>query len=75
MFRANHVGTPITSFTQMAWATSNRLGCSIARCASDIVAVCRYLEKGNIVEKNVYVPGNTCASCRNNCVSSLGLCI
>ncbi|VDO61759.1 unnamed protein product [Heligmosomoides polygyrus] len=41
-FKAQHVGTPIASFTQMAWAASRRLGCAVVRCPTVYAAVCNY---------------------------------
>ncbi|CAJ0600880.1 unnamed protein product [Cylicocyclus nassatus] len=75
VFREKHVGTAIVSFTQMAWATTRYLGCSIAKCESDYVAVCRYQPRGNIVEENVYKPGTTCTLCTTSCDTNLGLCL
>ncbi|KHJ89221.1 hypothetical protein OESDEN_10960 [Oesophagostomum dentatum] len=57
----------------MAWATTNKVGCSIVKCLNEYVVDCRYLEKGNVVEKQVYVPGalcSMCAKCNEN-----GLCV
>ncbi|CAJ0593903.1 unnamed protein product [Cylicocyclus nassatus] len=60
MFRKAHVKTPIESFTQVGWARTKSLGCSIVTCESDYVVICRYYPKGNIVGENVYIPGDTC---------------
>ncbi|EYC30776.1 hypothetical protein Y032_0004g1765 [Ancylostoma ceylanicum] len=63
VFRPFHVGAPISSFTQMGWASSNKLGCSIVRCTTEnrYVGVCRYRAGGNIVNSNVYQVGNPCS--------------
>ncbi|RCN48866.1 SCP-like protein [Ancylostoma caninum] len=63
IFRPFHSGEPISSFTQMAWATSNEVGCSIVLCKDEprYVAVCRYRPRGNIVHSNVYEVGNPCS--------------
>ncbi|CAJ0600871.1 unnamed protein product [Cylicocyclus nassatus] len=74
MFRANHVGTPIETFTQMGWAKTSKLGCSIVTCSSDYVVICRYSPKGNVVDENVYIPGTPCSQCIGTCYSDLGLC-
>ncbi|KHJ80752.1 hypothetical protein OESDEN_19569 [Oesophagostomum dentatum] len=34
-----------TSFTQMAWASSYKIGCGIGDCVTNTVVVCRYREK------------------------------
>ncbi|KHJ89750.1 SCP-like protein [Oesophagostomum dentatum] len=62
-FRAHHVGAPISSFTQMAWATSRKLGCAVAKCTGDYIAVCRYQPRGNYVEQVVYAKGTPCSAC------------
>ncbi|CAJ0601524.1 unnamed protein product [Cylicocyclus nassatus] len=69
--------SPIVSFTQMAWATTRYLGCSIADCNSYYVTVCRYSPKGHIAGKMVYKPGPTCTECKSGttCEEELGLCV
>ncbi|KHJ89748.1 SCP-like protein [Oesophagostomum dentatum] len=62
-FRAHHVGAPIASFTQMAWSSSRKLACAVAKCYGNYVAVCRYNPIGNYVEQVVYKKGNPCTSC------------
>ncbi|CAJ0601894.1 unnamed protein product [Cylicocyclus nassatus] len=62
-FRQKHAGTPIESFTQMGWSTSRKLGCAIAKCGSDYVAVCRYSPRGNYVEQVIYRKGSPCTAC------------
>ncbi|EYC30008.1 hypothetical protein Y032_0005g2390 [Ancylostoma ceylanicum] len=79
VFRPFHEGAPISSFTQMGWATSNKLGCSIVKCATSnrYVAVCRYSPGGNIVNSNVYTVGSVCSACPSgstSCSPNEGLC-
>ncbi|EYB86615.1 hypothetical protein Y032_0275g1031 [Ancylostoma ceylanicum] len=45
LYQQSFVGTPIDSFTQMAWATTRRLGCAVARCNGRYNVVCRYSER------------------------------
>ncbi|KAL6740495.1 hypothetical protein Aduo_013846 [Ancylostoma duodenale] len=53
---------PISSFTRMAWATTNKVGCSLVKCTSNnvYVGVCRYRPMGNILNSNIYQIGNPC---------------
>nr|AEP82913.1 venom allergen/ancylostoma secreted protein-like 1 isoform 3 [Heligmosomoides bakeri] len=75
-FKAQHVGTPIASFTQMAWAATRKLGCAVARCPTAYVAVCNYEPIGNIVGQQIYTPGTPCTACTagSTCTASQGLC-
>nr|AEP82911.1 venom allergen/ancylostoma secreted protein-like 1 isoform 1 [Heligmosomoides bakeri] len=75
-FKAQHVGTPIASFTQMAWAASRRLGCAVARCPTAYIAVCNYEPIGNIVGQQIYTPGTPCTACTygSTCTATQGLC-
>nr|AEP82914.1 venom allergen/ancylostoma secreted protein-like 1 isoform 4 [Heligmosomoides bakeri] len=75
-FKAQHVGTPIASFTQMAWAASRRLGCAVARCPTAYVVVCNYEPIGNIVGQQIYTPGTPCTACTygSTCTATQGLC-
>ncbi|CAJ0601467.1 unnamed protein product [Cylicocyclus nassatus] len=75
IFRAKHVGQPIATFTQMAWAETRNLGCAIGKCSSDYVIIYRYNPAGNEIERLVYDPGNTCSSCVHSCDKENGLCI
>ncbi|VDM76098.1 unnamed protein product [Strongylus vulgaris] len=62
-----------SSFTQMAWAGSYRLGCGMNRCFFGRVVVCRYRPRGNVYQQQIYIPGRVCGSCfAGNCVD--GLC-
>ncbi|EYC30026.1 hypothetical protein Y032_0005g2405 [Ancylostoma ceylanicum] len=79
VFRPFHDGAPISSFTQMGWATSNLLGCSIVKCTTSnrYVGVCRYSPKGNLVNNNVYQVGTVCSACptgKTSCNRDEGLC-
>ncbi|KAK6731207.1 hypothetical protein RB195_007583 [Necator americanus] len=60
-----------TSFTQMAWAETYKVGCGIKRCSSKTFVVCRYDPPGNILDKNIYVQGAICGICRSNCIAAL----
>ncbi|RCN41460.1 SCP-like protein, partial [Ancylostoma caninum] len=79
VFRPFHDGAPISSFTQMGWALSHQVGCSIVMCSASnrYVGVCRYSPRGNIVDNNVYMVGNPCSACPSGattCSSAEGLC-
>ncbi|EPB77280.1 SCP-like protein [Ancylostoma ceylanicum] len=73
LYQQSFVGTPIDSFTQMAWATTRRLGCAVARCNGRYNVVCRYSERGNIVGERIYQRGRPCSRCPSGttCVDSL----
>ncbi|EYC30789.1 hypothetical protein Y032_0004g1771 [Ancylostoma ceylanicum] len=78
-FRRLHVGKPITSFTQMAWSRSYKLGCSIVKCTTSqrYVSVCRYSPRGNYATSKIYNNGGVCTDCPSgatNCNPSEGLC-
>uniref|UniRef100_A0A8L8JQ17 SCP domain-containing protein n=1 Tax=Heligmosomoides polygyrus TaxID=6339 RepID=A0A8L8JQ17_HELPZ len=75
-FKAQHVGTPIASFTQMAWAASRRLGCAVVRCPTVYTAVCNYNPSGNVVGQQIYTPGTPCTACAagSTCNPSQALC-
>ncbi|RCN41452.1 SCP-like protein [Ancylostoma caninum] len=51
VFRPFHEGAPISTFTQMGWATSNKLGCSIVKCTTSnrYVGVCRYSPRYSLI--------------------------
>ncbi|EYC30005.1 hypothetical protein Y032_0005g2389 [Ancylostoma ceylanicum] len=77
VFRPFHDGERISSFTQMGWATSNKIGCSIVRCtrSNRYVGVCRYSPRGNIVNNKVYQVGPVCTACPSGTTCSIdGLC-
>nr|AEP82916.1 venom allergen/ancylostoma secreted protein-like 2 isoform 2 [Heligmosomoides bakeri] len=56
-------------WTQMAWATTYRLGCGVQRCGSNTVVVCRYAPRGNIVDQYIYKVGAPCGDCMSSCIS------
>ncbi|KAK5976979.1 hypothetical protein GCK32_003765 [Trichostrongylus colubriformis] len=50
-------------FTQMAWATTQKVGCGAQRCGANTVVVCRYSPRGNIVNESIYRQGPVCSAC------------
>ncbi|KAK6758467.1 hypothetical protein RB195_015968 [Necator americanus] len=62
------------AFTQMVWALSYRLGCGVATCATSTFVVCRYGERGNIINQNVYTTGAPCSNCPSGCTTGGVLC-
>nr|AEP82917.1 venom allergen/ancylostoma secreted protein-like 2 isoform 3 [Heligmosomoides bakeri] len=56
-------------WTQMAWATTYRLGCGVQRCGGNTVVVCRYAPRGNIVDQYIYKVGAPCGDCMSSCIS------
>ncbi|CAJ0602185.1 unnamed protein product [Cylicocyclus nassatus] len=74
-FRSNHVNQPVESYTQIAWANTNKIGCGIAKCSSSYTVICLYYPKGNIVDQPIYTKGIPCDACPTTCDSALGLCL
>ncbi|ETN73385.1 hypothetical protein NECAME_18373 [Necator americanus] len=63
-----------SSFSQMAWASSVRLGCAIQTCHDKSFIVCRYSPAGNVLKEQIYKPGVVCRGCQAACKTSDGLC-
>ncbi|CAJ0601082.1 unnamed protein product, partial [Cylicocyclus nassatus] len=42
LINSHHFGPRLFSFSQMAWATTRYIGCSIVKCSSSYVSFCRY---------------------------------
>ncbi|RCN52266.1 hypothetical protein ANCCAN_01699 [Ancylostoma caninum] len=58
---------------QMAWALSTRIGCAVVNCQSKTFTVCRYRQRGNIVNHPIYQTGPPCFACATICLGE-GLC-
>ncbi|XP_020826698.1 peptidase inhibitor 15 [Phascolarctos cinereus] len=66
-------GPMCTHYTQMVWATSNRIGCAIHTCQNmnvwgavwqrAIYLVCNYAPKGNWIGEAPYKVGVPCSAC------------
>ncbi|XP_047016298.1 R3H domain containing-like isoform X2 [Ictalurus punctatus] len=66
-------GSVCTHYTQMVWASTNRIGCAINRCSKMYVfgakwkqatlLVCNYSIKGNWVGEAPYKTGKPCSAC------------
>ncbi|XP_060792741.1 R3H domain containing-like [Neoarius graeffei] len=66
-------GSICTHYTQMVWASTNRIGCAINRCSNMYVfgarwkqatlLVCNYSIKGNWVGEAPYKTGKPCSAC------------
>ncbi|CAJ0595624.1 unnamed protein product [Cylicocyclus nassatus] len=75
-FRVKHESMQLRTFTRMAWATTNKMGCTVQECGDQWHAVCLYSPPGNKVEERIYIPGTTCTMCPagTSCDRALGLC-
>ncbi|CAJ0595617.1 unnamed protein product [Cylicocyclus nassatus] len=75
-FRAKHESLQVKTFTRMAWADTNKMGCTVQECGDQWHAVCLYSPPGNKVEERIYIPGTTCTMCPvgTSCDGALGLC-
>ncbi|XP_067302247.1 R3H domain containing-like [Pseudorasbora parva] len=66
-------GSVCTHYTQMVWATSNKIGCAVKMCSNIYVfgstwkqatlLVCNYSIKGNWVGEAPYKTGKPCSAC------------
>ncbi|KAJ7986120.1 hypothetical protein DPEC_G00347500 [Dallia pectoralis] len=66
-------GPMCTHYTQMVWATSNRVGCAVYTCArmsvwdeiweNAVYLVCNYSPKGNWIGEAPYQHGRPCSQC------------
>ncbi|XP_052031348.1 peptidase inhibitor 15 [Apodemus sylvaticus] len=66
-------GPMCTHYTQMVWATSNRIGCAVHTCQNmnvwgsvwrrAVYLVCNYAPKGNWIGEAPYKVGVPCSSC------------
>ncbi|VDM80629.1 unnamed protein product, partial [Strongylus vulgaris] len=72
LYTSSHEGTRIDSYTQMAWAKTRYLGCSIARCGDDFVESCRYRVIGNTPGENMYETGRACTNCPTGSACNVG---
>ncbi|KIH51204.1 SCP-like protein [Ancylostoma duodenale] len=74
-FRDHHQYLPIRSFTRMAWANTQKIGCAVKRCGEQWNVVCHYDPAGNIVNQPIYVRGKPCSQCPSRASCSNALCV
>ncbi|KIH59591.1 hypothetical protein ANCDUO_10167 [Ancylostoma duodenale] len=74
IYQQSFVDTPIDGFTQMAWATTRRLGCAVVKCNGRYNVVCRYSGRGNIVGEEIYKRGRPCSQCPPGTTCDNNLC-
>ncbi|RCN35862.1 SCP-like protein [Ancylostoma caninum] len=70
---AKSPSTPL-EFIQMAWATTNKIGCARMKCSGKQFFVCKYEPEGRILNKPIYRFGDPCSLCQK-CDEKLGLCL
>lgn len=74
-------GKGIGHWSQMAWRSTAKLGCSVNVCSNATYVVCHYSPAGNILDELVYQPGTSCADCATaygsgaSCNSASSLCV
>ncbi|XP_029463947.1 cysteine-rich secretory protein LCCL domain-containing 2 [Rhinatrema bivittatum] len=78
-------GTMCTHYTQIVWATTNKVGCAVNVCTrmnvwgeiweNAVYLVCNYSPKGNWIGEAPYKNGRTCSECPpsygGNCQNNL----
>jgi hypothetical protein len=72
LFTLEQFNAGLGHWTQMAWASTTRLGCGVRYCPGKFtLVVCNYAPAGNILNRRVYEPG---VPCRENaeCTSYAG---
>ncbi|PAV82692.1 hypothetical protein WR25_23491 [Diploscapter pachys] len=67
-------------YTQMAWETTYKIGCSVNYCSGKTWVVCQYGPAGNYLNQLIYTKGDPCTSdagCPSDttCSVSEGLCV
>ncbi|EFO93846.1 CRE-SCL-18 protein [Caenorhabditis remanei] len=79
-------GSGVGHATQMVWADTYQIGCSVAnfkeihkktgRPITKICVVCHYWPKGNYLNEPIYLEGQPCSKCESKkCDKKTGLCI
>ncbi|XGW10853.1 hypothetical protein V3C99_012395 [Haemonchus contortus] len=62
-FKEGNAGRPISAFTKMAWATTEKVGCVARECPDHWSVVCLYNPGGNQVGSHIYERGSPCTAC------------
>jgi len=62
-FTMDCFNTGIGHFSQLAWANSWKLGCGSAICNGMLELVCRYFNRGNMINSKIYTKGTACTKC------------
>ncbi|XP_045176323.2 cysteine-rich venom protein-like [Mercenaria mercenaria] len=64
-YNANNKFEKVGHYTQLVWATSNKIGCGMANCRSANFHVCNYSPAGNVDPINrPYKSGTRCGDCK-----------
>uniref|UniRef100_A0A0N4X1L1 SCP domain-containing protein n=1 Tax=Haemonchus placei TaxID=6290 RepID=A0A0N4X1L1_HAEPC len=62
-FKEGNAGRPISTFTKMAWATTQKMACVARECPYHWSVVCLYNPGGNQVGSQIYERGSPCTAC------------
>ncbi|KAF7629968.1 SCP domain-containing protein [Meloidogyne graminicola] len=76
IFDRNEFAKGIGHCTQMAWATTTKIGCAVQRCPRSqwkTYVVCQYSPPGNFIGQPIYNKGRPCSGCNSGCSNNLCL--
>ncbi|KAL6740233.1 hypothetical protein Aduo_013608 [Ancylostoma duodenale] len=74
-YHSRYNGNSVEAFTQMAWATTQKIGCAVVKCPTAYNVVCRYTPRGNHIDRIIYSRGKQCTQCPEFTRCSDSLCV
>ncbi|KHJ99400.1 SCP-like protein [Oesophagostomum dentatum] len=60
-YRSYH--SVVKEFVQMAWGSTNQLGCAVNQCSNFYAVVCQYSPSELVENTQIYTPGQPCKNC------------